>query len=96
MNRRQHQQRERRSAAVPAATLIRHASRDQPPAVLPLAVPMIQPTFYASLVPAIGRTSLLPPGFVPTSLRAVPLATVAAAAHVEHRPACLGSAQTLP
>ncbi len=66
-----------------AATLIRHAPRDYAPAVLSLAIAVIEPPFRTPLVPAIGRSPLLPPRFVPTSLRAVPLATIAAAAHVE-------------
>jgi hypothetical protein len=95
LHERQHQERERRSAAFLVATLIRHASRDQAPAVLPLAVTVIEPSFRTSLMPTIGRTPLLPPGSVPTALGAVPLAAVARPAHVEHRTARLGSAEAL-
>jgi hypothetical protein len=83
----QGQGRERRRADFFVATLIRHAQLRHTPAVLPLAVAVIQPPFLTSLVASIRRTALLSPRLVPAPLRAVPLAPVARAAHVEHRPA---------
>src|SRR6266536_1536380 len=78
------------------ATLIRHAERrGQAPAVLPLTIAVVESPLRANLVPTIRRSSLLPPRFVPTPLRAVPLSAIAAPAHVEHRPASLAATQSL-
>jgi hypothetical protein len=77
------------------ATLIRHAQQDQTPAVLPLAVPVIQPPVLTALMSSIRCATLLSPRLVPTPLRAVPLPAIAGAAHVEHRAACLGAAEAL-
>jgi len=89
------QQREGRSAAPLAATLIRHAPLDEPPPVLPLAVPVIEPSLRAVLMPAVRRAALLTTRLLPTPIGAVPLPTIAAAAHVEHRTACVGTAKPL-
>jgi hypothetical protein len=89
------QKREGTSAAQFAATLIRHAPPDQPPAVLALAVTVIEPSLQALLVPSVRRAALLTPSLLPTPLRAVPLPPVAAAAHVERSTACLGTAKPL-
>ena len=77
------------------ATLIRHASCDQATAVLPLAVAVVEPALGASLVPAIGRSSLLPPCFVSATVRAIPLPPVAGTAQIEHHTTGFGSAETL-
>ena len=62
-------------------------ARDQPPAVRPLAIAMVEASFGALLVPAIRRAALLTPCLVSTPLRAVALPAIAPPAHVEHRPA---------
>src|SRR6266540_2692452 len=77
------------------ATLIRHAERAQPPAVLPLTIAVVESPLRAKLVPTIRRSSLLPPRVVPTPLRAVPLPAIAGPAHVEHRPTFLAATQPL-
>jgi hypothetical protein len=89
------QERQRRSTALPAATLIRHAPRDQASAVLALAVAVVEPSFRASLMPAIGRATLLAAALIPAALGAVALASVAQPADVEHRTARPGSAKAL-
>ena len=66
--------------------LIRHAG---PVAaafpVVPLPVAVIEPSFRALLVPPVGVPPLLPPGFSPASLGAVPVAPVTMTADPEHR-----------
>ena len=64
-------------------TLIRHA---RPPApVLPLAVAMIEPSFRAPLVAAVGAASLPAPGFGLTSGTAIAMSAIAVSADPEHR-----------
>jgi hypothetical protein len=48
--------------------LIRHAPPDQAPAVLTLAVAVVEPPFLTSLVPAVGRSSLLPSGLLSAAI----------------------------
>jgi len=56
---------------------------------------VIEPTLGASLVPAIGRSSLLAPRLATAPLRTVPVATVAAAAKIEDGAARLIATQSL-
>ena len=64
-------------------TLIRHA---RPPApVLPLAVAMIEPSFGATLVAAVGAAALPAPGFGAASGTAIALSAIAVSADPEHR-----------
>ena len=64
--------------------MIRHAPAAAFP-VVPLPVAVIEPAFRALLVPPVGVPPLLPPGFLPASLAAIPVAPVAMAADPEHR-----------
>jgi hypothetical protein len=90
------EKRESRSADRLLATVIRHAPLDEPPPVLALAVAMIEAPFGAALVPTVRCTTLLPSGLLTAPLPAVPLAAIAAAAHVEHGAAGLGSTESQP
>ena len=63
-------------------TLIRHA---RPTAtVFPLAVPMVKPSFYATLVAEVGAAALPAPGFVSAGGTAVALSAIAVPADPEH------------
>ena len=64
--------------------MIRHAPAAAFP-VVPSPVAVIEPAFRALLVPPVGIPPLLPPGFSPASLAAVPVAPVAMTADPEHR-----------
>ena len=64
--------------------MIRHAAAAAFP-VGPLPVAVIEPAFRALLVPPVGVPPLLPPGFSPASLAAVPVAPVAMTTNPEHR-----------
>ena len=64
--------------------MIRHAPAAPFP-VDPLPVPVIEPAFRAFLVFFVRTTPLLPPGFSPASLAAIPVAPVTMAADPEHR-----------
>ena len=71
-------------------TLIRHA---RPTAtVFPLAVPMVKPSFQASLVTAVGAAVLPAPGFASAGETAIALSAIAVPADPEH---CMAS-QTRP
>ena len=50
----------------------------------PLPVAVIEPAFRALLVPPVGGPPLLPPGFSPASLAAIPVAPVTMTANPEH------------
>jgi hypothetical protein len=66
-------------------TLIRHAGLSAP--IFPLAVAMIEPSFRAPLVAAVGAASLPAPGFCPANGTAIALSSVAVPADPEHHPA---------
>ena len=64
--------------------MIRHAPQAALCPVDPLPVAVIEPAFRALLVPPVGVPPLLPPGFSPASLAAIPVAPVTMAADPEH------------
>ena len=66
-------------------TLIRHVRPPTP--VFPLAVAMIESSFRASLMAAIGAAALPAPGFSPADRTAIALSAVAVPADPEHCPA---------
>ena len=72
--------------------MIRHA--DAPP-VLPLPVAMVESSFRAVLVAAVGPTSLVEPCLRATSGTAVPLSAITVLANPEDRPALLLRANPL-
>ena len=76
--------------------LIRHARPTAPLAVGALPVPMIEPAFRTPLVPVVGGTTLLAPGFRAASRAAVALPSIAVRANPEHRLAPLAAANPLP
>ena len=76
--------------------LIRHARPTAPFAVGALPVPMIEPAFGTTLVPAVGGTALLAPGFGAASRTAIALPSIAVRTNPEHRLAPLAAANALP
>ena len=75
--------------------MIRHAGLNSPKPIGPLPVTMIESPFGALLVTAVGLAPLLASGFETTTLRTVPLATVAALADPERRTALRSGATSL-
>ena len=66
--------------------MIRHAGLDSPAiAVVPLPVAMVQSSFRALLVAAVGPASLLPAGLDLAGRAAITLAAVTVGADPEHR-----------
>jgi hypothetical protein len=78
-------------------TLICHA-RLHPgaPAILALAVPMIEPTLRAQRVPAIGTPPLLAAALIPAGRAAIALGAIAVLTDPEHRVALPAAANPLP
>ena len=76
--------------------LIRHANRRVAFAVCTLPVPMVEPAFRTTLVPAVGSTALLAPGFRAASGAAIALPSIAVRTKPEHRLASLAAANALP
>ena len=70
--------------------MIRHASLN-PAAIPSLAIAMIEPSFGALLVPAVGTASLVEPRRTPTGETTVALTAITAAAQKE-----LGAAFAVP
>lgn len=79
----------------PLSTLIRHASSGATAAVGPLTVAMIQTTFRALLMTAIGGAPLTPALEPSTVGAAVALPAVTTAADPKHRRAAFASAMSL-
>ena len=81
-------------------TLIRHALLARPlgsaPTVLLLTVTMIEASFGALLVPAIGTTPLMEPGLSPADLAAITLTSITAGAEKENRTTVAREANALP
>ena|SRR5882672_271512 len=75
-------------------TLIRHAGLHPASPILALAVAMIQSSFRARLVSAVGRTALPPPRRYAASHTAIALPAVAVRTNKEQHVA--GAAQTKP
>jgi hypothetical protein len=68
--------------------LIRHPGMDSPAtAVLPLPVPMVQPSFRTLLVAKVGPPSLLPARLDLAGRAAITLAAVTVGADPKHREA---------
>jgi hypothetical protein len=61
--------------------MIRQARSGMPLAIGSLTMPVGPSAWLRALIPAVGRTPLLPPSLQPAALAAVPLPTVAMAAH---------------
>ena len=77
--------------------MIRHASLVHPaPPVLPLPVPVVQPSFRTVLVSAVGASPLTDSGLFPAGDAAVALAAVATRAKEENSAAFAGPAKPLP
>jgi len=64
--------------------------------MLPLPVAMIEPSFRAPLMAAVGSALLLPPGSGATSEAAIALSAIAAGAQEEHRATFAVLANSLP
>ncbi len=77
-------------------TLIRHAFSRLPAPVLALPVAMVQPSFRAPLVAAVGAASLLEPGCSAACGAAIALSAIAVPADPEHRVASAAAANSLP
>jgi hypothetical protein len=78
-------------------TLIRHARpAGLAVSILPLPVTMVQPSFRASLVAAVGAASLLEPRFTAASGAAIALSAITMLADPEHREASTAAANPLP
>ena len=76
--------------------LIRHAFPRLPAPILPLPVAVIQPSFRASLVSAVGAAPLLEPGLHAASRVAIALSAITVTADPEHRVASNAAANPLP
>jgi hypothetical protein len=57
---------------------------------------MIEPAFRTSLVPAVGGTALLAPGYCAASRAAIALPSIAVRTNPEHRLAFLAATNSLP
>ena len=81
-------------------TLIRHALLARPlgsaPTVLLLTVTMIEASFGALLVTAIGTTPLMEPGLLPADLAAITLTSITAGAEKENRTTVARETNALP
>jgi hypothetical protein len=75
--------------------LIRHASMGSASAILPLTVPVIESSFGALLVAAVGEAPLLSIRLLAAQRAAVALSTVAVAADPKHFAASTASAKAL-
>jgi hypothetical protein len=75
--------------------LIRHAGSDPASAIVALTVPVIESSFGALLVAAIGTAPLLPISLLATQRATVALSTVAVAADPKHFAASAASAKAL-
>jgi hypothetical protein len=75
--------------------LIRHAGSDPASAIVALTVPVIESSFGALLVAAIGAAPLLPISLLAAQRAAVALSTVAVAADPKHFAASAASAKAL-
>jgi len=75
--------------------LIRHAGIGSASAILSLAVPVIESSFGALLVAAIGVAPLLPISLLAAQRAAVALSTVAVAADPKHFAASAAAAKAL-
>jgi hypothetical protein len=76
-------------------TLIRHANRFQPLAILPLPVPMIEPAFQTLLMTPVGLAPLLAARFLPATRAAVTLTMITAGTEIKHDTAPFGTAELL-
>jgi len=74
--------------------LIRHAGSDPASAILALTVPVIESSFGALLVAAIGAAALLPISLLAAQRAAVALSPVAVAANPKHSAASAAKALT--
>jgi len=74
-------------------TLIRHAGIGSASAILALTVPVMESSFGALLVAAVGEASLLPISLLAAQRAAVALSSVAVAANPKHSAA--SAAKTL-
>jgi len=78
-------------------TLIRHARpAGLAVSIFPLPVTMVQPSFRASLVAAVGAASLHDPGLIAATWAAIALAAITMLADPEHRVASTAAANPLP
>ena len=76
-------------------TLIRHAGIGSASAILALTVPMIESSFGALLVAAIGAAPLLPISLLAAQRAAIALSPVAVAANPKHFAASAEAAKAL-
>jgi hypothetical protein len=75
--------------------LIRHAGSDPASAIVALTVPVIESSFGALLVTAVGEAPLLSISLLAAQRAAVALSTVAVAADPKHFAASAASAKAL-
>lgn len=66
-------------------TLIHNGNCSQPDPIGPLTITLIQSAFGAVAMTTVGRSALLPSGFVAAPLAAILLAPITTAAEPEHR-----------
>ena len=76
-------------------TLIRHAGRFQPLAILALPIPMIEPAFPALLMTAVGLPPLLAARLLAATRAAVTLTMITTGTEIKHDPAPFGTAELL-
>lgn len=76
--------------------MIRHAGLRPAPAILPLTIAMIQPSFLTLLVAAIGAATLMPTGVLATGHAAIALTAIATGTDKENGPASGVKTKPLP
>ena len=67
-----------------------------PPAIFPLAVPMIEASFQTPLVPAIGTAPLPQPGLIAAGQAAIALPAITVGTEEENGAASTAQANPLP
>ena len=76
--------------------MIRHARPRLATPIFPLPVAMVQPSFRAPLVTAVGAASLLEPGLGTARRAAIALPAITVLTDPEHRVASTAGANPLP
>jgi hypothetical protein len=76
--------------------LIRHARPAPALAVLPLTIPVVEPTFQTLLIAAVGRPVLPAPGFGAAHRATIALSAIATCTNPEHHLASLAATNALP
>jgi len=66
------------------------------PPVISLAVAVVEPSFWTSLMPVVGATALLAPGLAAAAVAAIALASITGNANEKHGLTLCAEAHSLP